>query len=66
MLSVVKLPKQNNKDIKMKYQVFAAVIPLTILPSACTTVEPADKDIGSRDAPCKSAGSNQMAQQFEE
>ncbi|MBK0033861.1 lipoprotein [Erwinia sp. S43] len=48
----------------MKYQVFAAVIPLTILLSACTTVEPAYKDIGSRDAPCISGGPDQVAQQF--
>ncbi|MEJ4043326.1 lipoprotein [Erwinia sp. SLM-02] len=48
----------------MKYQVFAAVIPLTLLLSACTTVEPAYKDIGSRNAPCISGGPDEVAQKF--
>ncbi|ROR11230.1 lipoprotein [Erwinia sp. JUb26] len=48
----------------MKYQVFAAVIPLAVLLSACTTVEPAYKDIGSRTAPCVSGGPDEVAQQF--
>lgn len=48
----------------MKYQVFAAVIPLTLFLSACTSVEPVYKDIGSRDAPCIPGGPDRVAQQF--
>ncbi|MEN5016132.1 lipoprotein [Erwinia sp. Eh17-17] len=48
----------------MKYQSFAAVVPLALLLSACTTVEPAYKDIGTRVGACVDGGPDSVAQQF--
>lgn len=48
----------------MKYQPFAVVVPLALLLSACTTVEPAYKDIGTRVGPCVDGGPDSVAQQF--
>lgn len=50
----------------MKYQVFTAVVPLVLLLCACTTVEPAYKDIGARNAPCIEGGPDSVAQKFYE
>lgn len=48
----------------MKYLPFTAVVPLALLLSACTTVEPAYKDIGTRVGPCVDGGPDSVAQQF--
>ena len=40
----------------MKYQALAAIAPLALLLSACTSVEPAYKDIGTRIGPCVDGG----------
>lgn len=48
----------------MKYKTLAAAIPLVLTLSACTTVEPAFKDIGSRTAPCVDGGPDTVAQTF--
>ncbi|MEJ5062705.1 lipoprotein [Erwinia sp. MYb375] len=48
----------------MKYLPFAAVVPLALLLSACTGVEPAYKDIGTRVGPCADGGPDSVAQQF--
>ncbi|MEM6159846.1 lipoprotein [Erwinia sp. P6884] len=48
----------------MKYQAIAALAPLALLLSACTTVEPAYKDIGTRIGPCVEGGPDSVAQQF--
>lgn len=48
----------------MKKKIIAAAIPLVLVLSACTTVEPAYKDIGSRAAPCIDGGPDSVAQQF--
>nr|WP_024967592.1 lipoprotein [Pantoea sp. IMH] len=48
----------------MKYQAIAALAPLALLLSACTTVEPAYKDIGTRSGPCIEGGPDSVAQQF--
>lgn len=48
----------------MKYLPFAAVLPFTLLLSACTTVTPAYKDTGARVGPCASGGPDSVAQQF--
>ena len=47
----------------MKIQL-AALAPLALLLSACTTVQPAYKDIGSRTGPCVDGGPDSVAQQF--
>jgi len=54
----------NNKEIEMKNKAFAALIPAALLLSACTTVEPAYKDIGSRSGPCVDGGPDVVAQKF--
>lgn len=48
----------------MKNKAFAALVPLTLLLSACTTVTPAYKDIGTRVAPCADGGPDTVAQDF--
>jgi len=48
----------------MKYKTLAAAIPLVLTLSACTTVDPAFKDIGSRTAPCVDGGPDTVAQKF--
>lgn len=48
----------------MKNNAFAALIPAALLLSACTSVEPAYKDIGSRVGPCVDGGPDSVAQQF--
>lgn len=48
----------------MKYKTLAAAIPLVLTLSACTTVDPAFKDIGNRTAPCAEGGPDTVAQKF--
>lgn len=48
----------------MKKKTLVAAIPLVFMLNACTTVEPAYKDIGSRTAPCVDGGPDSVAQQF--
>ncbi|AUX72251.1 lipoprotein [Erwinia pyrifoliae] len=48
----------------MKYPPFAAVIPVALLLSACSTVEPAWKDTGTRLGSCVDGGPDSVAQQF--
>ncbi|MDW8846506.1 lipoprotein [Erwinia sp. MMLR14_017] len=48
----------------MKYLAIAALAPMALLLSACTTVEPAYKDIGTRMGPCVDGGPDSVAQQF--
>mgnify|MGYP000889295624 CR=1 FL=1 len=54
----------NNKEMEMKNKAFAALLPAALLLSACTTVEPAYKDIGSRSGPCVDGGPDSVAQKF--
>src|SRR5471032_3120216 len=46
----------------MKYTTLAAAIPLVLTLSACTTVDPAFKDIGTRSAPCVDGGPDTVAE----
>ena len=46
----------------MKTKTIAAVLPLALLLSACTTVEPAYKDIGTRSGSCVEGGPDTVAQ----
>ncbi|MGB8664036.1 MAG: lipoprotein [Serratia inhibens] len=48
----------------MKTKTIAAVFPLALLLSACTTVEPAFKDIGTRTGGCVEGGPDTVAQKF--
>lgn len=48
----------------MKYQAIAILAPLALLLSACTTVQPAYKDIGTRMSPCVDGGPDTVAQKF--
>ncbi|CAI1707700.1 lipoprotein [Serratia entomophila] len=48
----------------MKTKTIAAVFPLALLLSACTTVEPAFKDIGARSGSCVEGGPDTVAQKF--
>ncbi|CAI0758302.1 MAG TPA: lipoprotein [Serratia grimesii] len=48
----------------MKTKTIAAVLPLALLLSACTTVEPAFKDIGTRTGGCVEGGPDAVAQKF--
>lgn len=48
----------------MKTKTIAAVLPLALALSACTTVEPAYKDIGTRTGACIEGGPSQVAQRF--
>ncbi|NDL62890.1 lipoprotein [Acerihabitans arboris] len=47
----------------MKNKLYA-LLPLALLIGACTRVEPAFKDIGTRSAPCVDGGPDQVAQAF--
>ncbi|TKI07462.1 lipoprotein [Martelella alba] len=40
------------------------LLPLALIVSACTQVEPAFKDIGTRNGPCAEGGPDKVAQQF--
>lgn len=48
----------------MKTKTIAAVLPLAFLLSACTTVEPVYKDIGTRIGSCVDGGPDRVAQAF--
>ncbi|ANS42120.1 lipoprotein [Serratia inhibens] len=48
----------------MKTKTIAAVFPLALLLSACTTVDPAFKDIGTRTGGCVEGGPDTVAQKF--
>ncbi|MEX3018699.1 lipoprotein [Kluyvera sp. STS39-E] len=48
----------------MRYHVLALVIPCALALSACTTVTPAYKDIGTRSGPCVEGGPDAVAQKF--
>ncbi|WP_058913062.1 lipoprotein [Entomohabitans teleogrylli] len=48
----------------MRRSVLAVLLPCSLLLSACTTVTPAYKDIGSRSGPCAEGGPDAVAQQF--
>lgn len=48
----------------MKNKVFVVLAPAALLLSACTTVEPAYKDIGTRVGPCVTGGPDSVAQEF--
>ncbi len=47
----------------MKKRLFV-LLPLALLLGACTQVEPAFKDIGTRNGPCVEGGPDDVAQQF--
>ncbi|WP_054179171.1 lipoprotein [Trabulsiella odontotermitis] len=48
----------------MRYTKLALLVPGALLLSACTTVTPAFKDIGTRSGPCVDGGPDAVAQQF--
>ena len=48
----------------MRYSIAAIALPCALLLSACTTVTPAYKDIGSRTGPCIEGGPDTVAQAF--
>ncbi|KNC88053.1 lipoprotein [Trabulsiella odontotermitis] len=48
----------------MRYTKLALLAPCALLLSACTTVTPAFKDIGTRSGPCVDGGPDAVAQQF--
>ncbi|MTD40566.1 lipoprotein [Erwinia sp. CPCC 100877] len=48
----------------MRSSVLTLIAPCALLLSACTTVTPAYKDIGSRSGPCMDGGPDSVAQQF--
>lgn len=48
----------------MKTKTLAAVLPLALFLSACTTVEPAYKDIATRTGACVEGGPDTVAQKF--
>ena len=48
----------------MRYSITALVLPCALLLSACTTVTPAFKDIGSRSGPCVEGGPDTVGQAF--
>lgn len=47
----------------MRYFALTALVPALLL-SACTTVTPAFKDIGTRSGPCVAGGPDEVAQKF--
>jgi predicted small secreted protein len=47
----------------MRYSVLA-LVPCALVLSACTTVTPAFKDIGTRSGPCIEGGPDDVAQKF--
>lgn len=48
----------------MRRSAMALLVPCALLLSACTTVTPAYKDIGTRTSPCITGGPDEVAQQF--
>jgi predicted small secreted protein len=48
----------------MRYTKLSLLVPCALLLSACTTVTPAFKDIGTRSGPCVDGGPDAVAQQF--
>lgn len=48
----------------MKTKTLAVVLPLALFLSACTTVDPAFKDVGVRTGPCVDGGPDTVAQKF--
>ena len=48
----------------MNKKLSVLLLPLVLMASACTQVEPAFKDIGTRNGPCAEGGPDQVAQQF--
>ncbi|POP45924.1 lipoprotein [Superficieibacter electus] len=48
----------------MRYSALALALPCALLLSACTTVTPAFKDIGTRNGPCVEGGPDTVAQKF--
>lgn len=48
----------------MRYSTLALLLPGVMLLSACTTVTPAFKDIGTRSGPCVEGGPDAVAQKF--
>jgi len=48
----------------MRYSAAALLVPCALLLSACTTVTPAFKDIGTRSGPCIEGGPDTVAQKF--
>lgn len=48
----------------MRYTNLAFILPAALLLSACTTVTPAYKDIGTRSGPCVEGGPDTVAQKF--
>lgn len=50
--------------MKIKVVVIATALPLALMLSACTTVEPAFQDIGNRTLPCIDGGPDTVAQKF--
>ncbi|MGU3522176.1 lipoprotein [Enterobacteriaceae bacterium C23F] len=48
----------------MRYSAAALLVPCALLLSACTTVTPAFKDIGTRSGPCVEGGPDTVAQKF--
>lgn len=48
----------------MRHLALTLVVPCALALSACTTVTPAFKDIGTRSAPCIDGGPDRVAQQF--
>ncbi|MGU3413654.1 lipoprotein [Enterobacteriaceae bacterium C34A] len=48
----------------MRYSAAALLVPCALLLSACTTVTPAFKDIGTRSGPCVEGGPDAVAQKF--
>ncbi len=48
----------------MKTKTLAVVLPLALFLSACTTVEPAFKDVGVRTGACVEGGPDTVAQKF--
>ncbi|BCU56254.1 lipoprotein [Enterobacter kobei] len=48
----------------MRYSFLSVIVPCALALSACTTVTPAFKDIGTRSGPCVEGGPDSVAQQF--
>ncbi len=48
----------------MRYSALTLALPCAVLLSACTTVTPAFKDIGTRTGPCIEGGPDTVAQKF--
>nr|WP_318382194.1 lipoprotein [uncultured Enterobacter sp.] len=48
----------------MRYSILSVIVPCALALSACTTVTPAFKDIGTRSGPCVEGGPDSVAQQF--